>query len=422
MRPLLFLIMLCLLPVLMLAHRNDFLNHGQPALLRQVKAALNDPSFSGVDRQHISMNFMDVTLRGFVETPELREKARQKVDAIRGVRCREEDNHLQVPARLGAKMKDETVVLEGWLPGESFLQSVTQWLTQLRPGLQVDTSAVHLSPAVTRPEEPTATPLPAFYKETLNAIRVRAFLRVERKNNGLAIRGTLPSTELREAVEAALAGDKGAVPLETSALRSGGFVKSAHFTQAGALPAFLKEYFTAPGAVFFEADGDTIKLRAQGTSEAEARWRELLLPLAERQEVAADLQIYPTRFHFPNYVPESKLPPATVATLRPLLKQTVFHFDSGNYYLLSADVPKLNAASTAIAAAGREAHVIVGGYQEAEGDPKVQQQAAVRRCETVIAEFKDRGLPTSMFEMTIYSPVAVPNDGGHHRVVELLLK
>jgi outer membrane protein OmpA-like peptidoglycan-associated protein len=147
-----------------------------------------------------------------------------------------------------------------------------------------------------------------------------------------------------------------------------------------------------------------------------------LLPLAERQEVAADLQIYPSRFHFPNYAPESKLPPATIETLRLLLKQTVFHFDPGNYYLLNADVPKLNAAVTAIAAAGRDARVIVGGYQEADGDPKAQQQAAVRRCETVIAEFKDRGLPTSWFEMTIYSPLAVPNDGGHHRVVELLLK
>ena len=102
----------------------------------------------------------------------------------------------------------------------------------------------------------------------------------------------------------------------------------------------------------------------------EARWRELLLPLAERQDIAADVQIYPTRCAFPNYVPESKLAPEAVTKLREALKPAVFHFEPNNFYLQAAEVQKFNAAAQAIAAAGREARVIVGGYQETEGDPK----------------------------------------------------
>jgi hypothetical protein len=422
MRQVLFLIMVCLLPVLMLAHRNYFVNHDQERLLAQVKAALDDPMFSGVDREHLSMNFMDVTLKGFVETPEIREKARQKVDAIHGVRCREEDNHLEIPARLTAKMKQNALDLGGWLPGEELLHSVTQWLEQMRPGLQLDTSEVRLSPFVTHTEEPTTSPLPAVYQEVLDTIRTNALLRVERKGDALKVTGALPSRELENAVKAALAGDKKTVPLETGGLVSGPYVKSAHFAQAAALPAFLKDFFGSPQSEFFEADGNTVKLRGVATLEMEAHWRELLLPLAERQEVAADLLVYPTRFHFPNYVPESKLPPEVTEKLRGTLKQAVFHFDPNHSDLLASEMPKFNAASTAIAGAGRDAKILVGGFQETGGDPKAQQQAAVRRCETVIAEFKDRGLPTALFEMVIYSPLAVPNDGGHNRAVELLLK
>jgi len=110
-----------------------------------------------------------------------------------------------------------------------------------------------------------------------------------------------------------------------------------------------------------------------------------------------------------------------MTTLREALKPALFHFDPNHFYLLQAEMPRLNAAAQAIAAAGREAKVIVGGYTE-EGDTKAQQNATWRRCETVVAEFKDRGLPTAQFEITVYSAAAVPNGADNHRVVELLLK
>jgi len=162
----------------------------------------------------------------------------------------------------------------------------------------MDTSAVKLSPWVTHPEAPTATPMPPIYNEAWNAVRSKSFLRVQRKEGVVTVSGLLPSAELREAVVAALSGDKGAVTVKADGLRTGPFVRTAHFAQAGALPAFLKDFFQAPGTESFVADGDTVRLRGTATPELEARWRELLLPLADRQEVAADLQIYPSRFHF----------------------------------------------------------------------------------------------------------------------------
>ncbi len=131
-----------------------------------------------------------------METPELREQARTQVIAIHGVRCREEDNHLKIPARLAAKMNDEVLVLSGWLPNAAMLHDVTEWLAQSRLGLSVDTSGVKLSPWVTHPEAPTATPMPPIYNEAWNAVRSRSFLRVEKKDGAVAVSGSLPSAEL----------------------------------------------------------------------------------------------------------------------------------------------------------------------------------------------------------------------------------
>src|SRR5580704_7075156 len=136
MRLVLLLTVLLTLPALMLAHRNYFITYEQVGLLEKVRAALDDPAFAKVDRDRISMNYLDVSLYGFVESPELREAARARVAAIPGVRCRDDDNHLQVPAHLGGKMKDGTLVLEGWLPNETTLNDATQWLAQSRPGLR----------------------------------------------------------------------------------------------------------------------------------------------------------------------------------------------------------------------------------------------------------------------------------------------
>ena len=74
MRPVFSLALLLTLPALMLAHRNYFLRYEQPKLLEKVRAALDDPAFANVAEKGVSMNYMDVTLQGFVETPELRSK------------------------------------------------------------------------------------------------------------------------------------------------------------------------------------------------------------------------------------------------------------------------------------------------------------------------------------------------------------
>jgi outer membrane protein OmpA-like peptidoglycan-associated protein len=263
--------------------------------------------------------------------------------------------------------------------------------------------------------------MPALYSEVWNAIRAHASLRVERKDGAMTVTGLLPSTELRDKVLAALA-PNAVPPLQDKGLGSGAYVKSASFTKSDALPAFLLDFFAAPGSSFFEADGSVIRLRGMATADAAARWREILAPLGEAEEVKADLQVFPSRYHFPNYMPESKLSPQIMTALRQVLKQAVFHFEPNRFYFLDGETARLNAATQAIAAAGREAHIIVGGYTEADGDPKAQQAAAWKRCETLVAEFRDRGLPPAQFEIVVYSPAAVPNGADHHRVVELLLK
>jgi len=421
MRPALVLLMMTCLLTLMVAHRAYFLAHDQGRLRERVRAALDDPAFANVEREHISMNHMDVLLEGFVATPEQREEAQRRVAAIRGVRCRDEDNHLHVPAYLSAKLDGDTLTLSGLLPNAASQSALVTWLTQSRPGLKVDTSGIRLDASVPALDPPTAQPMPAFYSEAWNAIRSNASLHVTRKDGAVTVTGLLPSAELHDKVLAALT-PNAVPPLQGSGLKVGTYVKSASFTKVDALPAFLKDFFAAPGSELFEADGSGVKLRSMATAEAATRWLELLAPLAEPETVRADLRVFPSRYHFPNYLPESKLPPQTITALREALKPAVFHFDPNHFYLLAGEMPRLNMAAQAIAAAGREAHIIVGGYTETEGDPKAQQAATWRRCETVVAEFKDRGLPTAQFEIVVYSPAAVPNGADHHRLVELLLK
>jgi outer membrane protein OmpA-like peptidoglycan-associated protein len=421
MRPALVLLMLTCLLTLMVAHRAYFLAHDQERLREKVKAALDDPAFANVEREHISMNHMDVLLEGFVATPEQRADAQQRVAAIRGVRCRDEDNHLRVPAHLSTQWNGDTLTLSGLLPNEASQREVVAWLTQSRPGLKVKTSGIRLDPSVAALDPPTTQPMPVFYSEVWNSIRAHASLRVERKDGTMTVTGLLPSAELRDKVLAALV-PNAVPPLQSGGLDSGTYVKSASFTKPDALPAFLREFFASPGSNFFQADGSGITLRGMVTADAAARWHEMLAPLAEAGTVKAELQVFPSRYHFPNYVPESKLSPQIITALRQVLKQAVFHFEPNRFYFLDGETPRLNAATQAIAAAGREAHIIVGGYTEANGDPKAQQAAAWKRCETLVAEFRDRGLPPAQFEIVVYSPAAVPNGAEHHRVVELLLK
>src|SRR5690242_7157299 len=100
-------ILLLALPALLLAHLQHYASTLHPSLSLQAEKALKAPEFAQVE---VSLNYLDVTLKGHVADLDTRERARKLVDDIWGLRCREQDNLLHVTSRLNSKLEGKRLV------------------------------------------------------------------------------------------------------------------------------------------------------------------------------------------------------------------------------------------------------------------------------------------------------------------------
>jgi hypothetical protein len=420
MRPLLVLIAILALPALVIAHRQHYLAKQQGPLLARVQAALGDPMFSGIRKDDIRIEYLDITLRGWVPEPSVRDEARRRVLTVPGLRCRDEDNHLLVTPRISAVLEGEKITLSGWLRDESARRDVTRWLQQARPGLEVNTDEVRLSPYVARVEAPVAggsgDKVPPMFAEAWNAIRGRAMLKIVNENGAIRASGALPSAALRDALVAAVPG------VDVTQLRAGSFIRQARFTHDTALPAFLRSLFSSPAVDFFEAGAESVRVRAVATPELEEAWRKMISPLAEDGVGTLELWLVSTAQQIPGYKPESSLGPDALDALRAALAPIVLHFDSGIHSVSQTEIGLVNAAAQAIIAAGPAARIVVGAHLDAVGDPKLNEDSARRRAAAVIGELKSRGVPVAQLEPAVIGVVPGPDGGDQSRCVELLVK
>ena len=195
----------------------------------------------------------------------------------------------------------EKITLSGWLRDESARRDLTRWLQEARPGLEVNTDEIHLSPYVARVDAPPAgsagDKVPPIFAEPWNAIRGRAVLRIVNENGAIRATGALPSAALRDALVEAVPGT------DVSQLRAGAFVRQARFTHDTALPAFLRSLFRSPAVDFFEAGGESVRVRAVATPELELEWRRLISPLAEDGVGTLELWMVSSLLQVPGYKP-----------------------------------------------------------------------------------------------------------------------
>jgi outer membrane protein OmpA-like peptidoglycan-associated protein len=420
MRPLPILVAILALPALVIAHRQYFLATQQGELLARVRASLADPMFSGIKKEDITIDYLDISLHGWVPEPSVREEALRRVATVPGVRCREEDNHLLVTPRLNASFEGEKIALSGWLRDQGIRRDVTRWLQQARPGLEVNTDDIRLSPHVARVDAPAAsgagdTMMPVF-AEAWNTIRGRPLLKIVNQGGAFHATGALPSATLRDAVAQAAPG------ADVTQLRAGSYVRQAKFTHETALPAFLRSLFRSPAVDFFEADGESVRARATATPELEEEWRRLISAIAEDGVGTLELWLVSTTQLLPGYKPESQLAAEVLQTLRAELATTCLHFDSAVHSVSQLEIPCLNTAAQAIIAAGPGARIIVGAHLDAVGDPKLNDDSARRRAASVIGELKSRGVPGTQLEPAVISVVPGPDGGDQSRCVELLVK
>jgi outer membrane protein OmpA-like peptidoglycan-associated protein len=417
MRLLFAAIFLLAAPVLVIAHRQHYAANMQESFYHQLEKILAAPEFVKVEA---SLAYMDVTLQGVVPDVASREKARQLADSIRGLRCREGDNLIQVTARLDAMLTGRTLALSGSIHDEAALQNVTRWLSRARPGIQIDTHAVQINRYVTMEDVPTLTNVPAAFRSAWSALEAPASLKIVRSANVHVASGQLPSDALRKAVIASLPAKEAQMAVDAAQLEAGPYVKKAKFADAESLPIFLKAFFNSPGAMGFQADSAKITVIAKATPSMQSEWMTLLEPVARDLDLETQFQVFPSIYHFPGRPMASHILPTALTVLRDVLAATTINFAMGYATVDPAEQPKLAAATSAIIAAGPETHIVVGGHMDETGNPKVNETIARRRAESVIAELVGKGVPSRALESAVFE--FVPGSAGRSRQVEFLIK
>lgn len=417
MRFLFALVLLLSLPVMVIAHRQHYFMSLHAPLRTQAEKALQAPEFAKVKPL---LNYLDVTLYGKVADLASRERARQLVDDVPGLRCREQDNMVQVTARLDGMLSDKKLALTGWLHDDAALRDACRWLVAARPGIEIVTSGVQVSPHVTIEDALVAGKVPAPFHGAWTAIEVPASLKIVRKEGRVVVTGTLPASLPKAAIVDAVAPGAGSGGVDATGLESGAFVRDAKFANAECLPAFLKGFFSSPGESSFEADASKVRVSANTTPTVEEEWLALLEPIAAGEELDARFRLFPSPLHFPERQRESQIEPESLAALQEVLRAAIINFSPGYVTADATEQTKITAAGAAIAGAGPEVRVIVGGHMDLSGNPKDNAIMARRRAEGVVAELVSRGVPSKVLEAAVFE--AVPGGDDHSRQVELLVK
>jgi hypothetical protein len=391
MRFLYTILFLLAFPVLVLGFRQQFLDHLQAPLAAQVQKVLGTPDFANVRPE---LNYMDVSLRGEVAQPAQREQARLAVDAIQGLRCREEDNHLQVHPSITGTLTDAHLTLSGWLHSNAELSEVIDWVQKNRPGLEIDQSGVQILHQVTPAPLTAAKEMPLLLQQLQGALQANASLKVVRKDGTFRVTGNLPSMKLRQAIVLAVPLGEGTIPLDFTGLHAGAYVKPAPFADDDALPTLLSVFLTSPGAQSIEASGQELVIRGHATPTMRDRWMAALNRFPEQITVIAGFEVFPSVYHFPSYHPESPLPADKLATLRQALSKTVLQFEKNSTAAAPSQAASLDAASSAIRDAGPEVR-IVAGFESLQDE---SADVTRRRSQAVIDELVGRGVPAKCLE------------------------
>lgn len=425
MRFFLILAAMVALPVLTLLQRQYYLVNLRGPLLEKVVATLKDAEFSGIEKQNITLDHLDVTLRGWVTDPDVRQRAGERVDAMRGVRCRDEDNHLLVPAHIDLKLEGENSILTGWLHDSIILREVVQWLQQYRPGMSVDTSGIRISRHVSLLDSPLAkdgSPLSPVLSDAAHLIRIPAVLRIERKDEVIQASGALPSVELRDAVMQSIFGSDIDTKMDAGKIKAAPYVRQARFTDAHDLPAFLQSYFNSPAPELFETLDDKILVTGFATPEMDHQWRKLLTTLVEDDALMAKWRVFPSPYHFPSYRPQSRLTADELENLQCSLKSAMIRFESGVVSVGLQEIPSIIAAAEAIIAAGPEAQIIVGAFPDAVGDAKLNDEAARKRLDSVITALVAKGVQKQQMEPVVFEVMPPPDGKNSSRCLEMVVK
>jgi len=283
----------------------NYVHVQQPKLLAQCQARLNE---AGLGALQVSLDHFDARLTGVCQSPDDRERARAVVEGLPGLRVRDEDHLVTVPAQLQSRLEDGVLRLEGWLPTETAKRLIAAMAVEFRPDLTVDTKGIRLLPLVEMGPgtELSGQEVPVVFATLLNSIRAPASLSINPGAEGIEVRGYLPSRSMCDSVVKEIEASAPGRRVEASRLKASPHLLAAPFIKGEGLVTFLRSFFatSAPGTFSIDARNGA-RLKAHATVGMESEWLRLLRPLVEASRVDMQITRVPSRYHLPGYRPVS---------------------------------------------------------------------------------------------------------------------
>lgn len=424
MRLSLFFLMLILLPVSAVVHAWLFARNQLPVLLEEARVCLEK---EGVIQPVVTLHCLDVDLAGEAPSPEARRRAVEAVARIGALRLKPGADRLHVNARVTASLQENRLHVSGWLPGEGDIAKLAAVLSELRPDLTVDTTALMHAPEIRWPPDfqPPLDAANAFLAPVVDTLHVPAELHASFQGDTLTLRGMLPAGGLKEEILSALSAGSAAAEIDPSGLKASPHVRPAPFAKEKLLAAFLVSFFTAPPPRRFDIhDQGTPRLEGTATRRLESEWLTLLRPVTGASRVDSRLVLLPSLYHIPDYKPRSMLPPALLAQLREVLQSLTISFEEGSSRIPAADQTRLAAVAPSLLAAGPALALVIGGHPDPLGDATREAALARARAEAVLSFLIEQGVPAHDISAVAFEPVSAGSTAApvQPRSVEILIK
>lgn len=409
MRFTILLFFIALMPVMMLAHWWDFEEHRQPELRREVEKVLAD---AGIQGATADLRYLDLSVSGNAPDEAAALKAVGGLSAIPGLRLA--SNRIVIPAQIRARLDNNRLLLDGWLPDRKAIASLAAVLKRMRPDLTIETTTLATSPLVRMPEgkDLPFTEFSPMLKPVFEALQIPSRLSIRREKNRLVLEGMLPSPKLRDAILAAVQSGRHGLNVEIGEFRVSRHALAAPFTTGNVLPDFMRSFLstTSPGDFSIQAD-ENPRLSANATLSLESTWLGLLRPLTRGRRADLNLTYFPSTYHFPDRPLESPLPRQTLEEVQAQIAGQYFTFPAGSSTLSSAEQTRLASIVPALLMAGPALRLIVGGHPDPAGDMQAERTLARRRAEQVVSFLVEQGAPSSDMKALAFDPVPA---GGKH--------
>lgn len=424
MRLSLCLLMLLLLPVATGVHAWLFCSESVPALSQEAVARLKA---AGVRDPVVDVRFFDLDVSGETADPLARQKALAALRTLAPLRLQPRAERIQVLASLKARLDQNTLRLSGWFPTGDETSHVRRLLAELRPDLVINTDDLHAAPEVSWPEglKPPFTASSPLLKPIIATLCVPAELHIHSKGDAIVLSGLLPDAALKEELVDTLAEVAGAREVDPTALKASPHVLPAAFAKPTLLAAFVKSFFGLPPPRSFDIQNDGIPhLKGMATRQLESVWLALLRPVTGAAKVDAQLTLAHSLYHFPGYQIQSKLPAATLDSLREILRDCVIVFDPGSAKIPPQEQIKLSTLASSLLAAGPGLGLVIGAHPDPAGPGKAEKDICKARANAVMSFLVEQGAPTTDMQALVFDPVPAssPAAPASPRCVELLIK